>query len=312
MKASLRSAAAVIVSAACVAVSAGCMSQSDGEKDRLKVLMIGNSFSICALRYLPEVALDRGRKLDLASLYIGGCSLERHWRNVEAAATNGLFRPYAYNRKVDGKPLEGVHRRNIQEVLEKERWDVVTIQQASHCSWRPDTYSPFGDNLVEYIRSHAPQARIVVQETWSYTPWDKRLKTWKIDQDEMYARLHDAYAAFAARHGLEVIPMGTAVQEWRRRLPVKYAENSLGGDVVGGGRQDPRDHFKRQADNSWAPNCDVFHLSSRGEYFQALVWAAFLFGPTSLDGLGFVPPVVSESDAKLMREVAASVVAGQN
>ena len=311
MTASFRSTATFLLSAACIAVSAGCASPSGGDEDRLKVLMIGNSFSICALKYLPDVALDRGRKLDLASLYIGGCSLERHWQNVEAAATNRQFGPYAYNRTVEGKPLEGVHRRNIQEVLEGERWDVVTVQQASHCSWRPDSYAPFGDRLVEYIRSHAPQARVVVQETWSYTPWDKRLKSWKIDQDEMYSRLHDAYAAFAARHGLEVIPMGAAVQAWRKRLPVKYTENSFGGDVVGGGRQDPRDHFKRQADNSWSPNCDVFHLNPRGQYLQALVWAAFLFGPDSLDGLGFSPPVVSESDARLMREIAAAAVAGQ-
>ena len=311
MTVSFRQAAAFLLSAACIAASAGCASRPGDENGRLKVLMIGNSFSICTLRYLPYVAQDRGKKLDLASLYIGGCSLERHWENVEAAATNKLFRPYAYNRSVDGKPMEGVHRRNIQEVLETERWDVVTVQQASHYSWQPDSYAPFGDRLVDYIRRHAPQARVVVQETWSYTPWDKRLKDWDIDQNEMYARLHGAYAAFAARHGLKVIPMGAAVQAWRERLPVKYTENSFGGDVVGGGRQDPRDHFKRRADNSWAPNCDVFHLNPRGEYLQALVWAAFFFGPDSLDGLGFCPPGVSESDAKLMREIAASVVSAQ-
>ena len=304
-----RQMAALALSAACLAVSAGCASTPSDEDGRLKVLMIGNSFSLSNLGHLPPVAKGCGRKLDLGSLYIGGCSLQQHWANIEAAATNSQFRPYRYDRYVDGKCFASHASRNIQEVLETERWDVVTIQQASHESWKAESYSPFGDDLVAYIRAHAPQAKVVVQETWSYTPWDKRLSKWKITPDEMYERLHAAYRAFAAKHGLEVIPMGTAVQEWRRKLPVRYTENSFGGDVVGGGRQSPKDHFKRNADNTWSPNCDVFHLNSRGQYFQALVWTAFLFGPSSLEGLEYRPEFVSESDARLMRETAASVAA---
>ena len=305
MKRNIRFLASSALLAACIAGAAGCASRPEDE-GRLKVLIVGNSFSISVLPHLPAVAKDCGKKLDIASLYIGGCSLERHWRNVEAAATNASFRPYRYDRNVEGASVAADARRNIQEVLEGERWDVVTVQQASHESWNAESYSPFGDDLVKYIRAHAPQARVVVQETWSYTPWDKRLAKWKMDQSEMYGKLRSAYGAFAAKHGLKVIPMGAAVQEWRRRLPVKYAENSFGGDVVGGRGQAPRDQFKRAADNSWRPNCDVFHLNERGTYFQSLVWAAFLFGPSSLDGLAYTPDFVSESDARLMREIAAS------
>ena len=182
----------------------------------------------------------------------------------------------------------------------------------SSSAWRPppttsppksETYSPYGDNLIAKIRELAPQAKIYVQETWSYTPWDKRLAKWGIDQNEMFAKLHGAYGAFAKQHGLEVIPFGSAVQEWRRRLPVKYAENSLGGDVVGGGYQEARDQFKRAADGKWVPNCDVFHLGRRGEYFQALVWAKTLFD-VDLENLGYKPDFVSDSDQKLMKDIA--------
>ena len=96
------------------------------------------------------------------------------------------------------------------------------------------------------------------------------------------------------------------MQEWRRRLPVKYAENSFGGDVVGGRHQKPEDQFKRDAANRWTPNCDVFHLNERGEFFQALVWARTLFS-VDLEGLGYKPDFVSDSDAKLMREIAAGL-----
>ena len=286
------------------AVLIGCSTDKATDDERgTKVLMIGNSFSISLLHHLPQVAADRGIELDLASLYIGGCSLKRHWSNATNDADRA-FRPYKFGRNRFGEYVQRTV--NVREALQMAKWDIVTIQQASHESWRPETYHPCGDSLVALIRALAPQAKIYVQETWSYTPWDKRLAQWGIDQDQMYAKLHEAYADFAKQHGLGVIPFGTAVQEWRRRLPVKYTEKSFGGDVVGGAWQDPRDQFKRGADNKWVPNSDVFHLNNRGEYFQALVWVRALFG-VDLNGLGYRPPFVTEDDAKLMREIAQKV-----
>ena len=278
---------------------AGCMTDKEDEKG-IKVLMIGNSFSICCLQHLPQVAADRGVDLDLASLYIGGCSLKRHWENVLKDG-DGDFKPYRFGRNRFGRFSQQMI--NVCDALRLAKWDVVTIQQASHESWKPETYHPYGDKLVAKIRELAPTAKIYVQETWSYTPWDKRLASWKIDPDGMYAKLHDAYGAFAKAHDLKVIPFGTAVQEWRKRLPVRYTDNSFGGDVVGGGRQDERDHFRRGVDNRWAPNCDVFHLGQRGEYFQALVWAVTLFDVDLME-LEYKPDFVTDDEAKLMKEIA--------
>lgn len=97
--------------------------------------------------------------------------------------------------------------------------------------------------------------------------------------------------------------MGTAVQEWRKRLPVEYTEKSFGGDVVGGRNQSDEDDFKRRADGVWEPNSDVFHLNEKGEYLQALVWASKLFGVDLME-LEYKPDIVTESEAKLMREIA--------
>ena len=280
----------------------GCSTQKAADDERgTKVLMIGNSFSISLLHHLPQVAADRGVELDLASLYIGGCTLERHWSNVLSNDVNQTFRPYKFGRNRFGKYTET--KMNVCDALRLAKWDIVTIQQGSHESWQPKSYHPYGDDLVAKIRELAPQARIYVQETWSYTPWDKRLARWGIDQNQMYAKLHEAYADFAKRHGLEIIPFGTAVQEWRKRRPVKYTEKSFGGDVVGGGRQEERDHFKRDVNGNWVPNCDVFHLGRRGEFFQALVWAKRLFG-VDLGDLGYRPDFVTDSDFELMKKIA--------
>ena len=290
-----------------VCLTSGCKSaeeKANADAETVKVLMIGNSFSICVLNHLPLLAEDRGVKLDIGSLYIGGCTLERHWANVTNTAAD--FRPYAYDLYDRGKRIVFQSHRNVCEVLAGTKWDIVTIQQGSHESWRKESYHPYGDNLIAKIRELAPQAKIVVQETWSYTPWDKRLAKWGIDQNGMYAKLHAAYGDFAKQYGLQVIPFGTAVQAWRRQLPVKYGENSLGGDVVGGGYEDPKDHFKRNAENKWVPNCDVFHLGRRGEYFQALVWAKALFD-VDVSEVGYKPDYVTDDEAALMKKIAMEV-----
>lgn len=285
------------LAAAVAAVSLAFAEHCEKQPDRpLKVLMIGNSFSICNLKQMPPVAASMGLKLDLASLYIGGCSLERHWNNVVAASTNETFRPYlttwsyasiadqskvpfaaslveALNRK-----KEPVKHSNIPAMLTGDRWDVVTIQQSSHFSWRPDTYHPFGDSLVAKIRELAPQAKIVVQETWSYPPWDKRLEKFGFDQAEMYARLHAAYAAFAAKYGFDVIPVGTATEFVPER-------NTL---------------FTK-------PD---FHFNRAGEYLQGLAFTAKLFG-VDVRKCAYRPSWMEESRAEEIKAAVMDAVEGR-
>ena len=58
-------------------------------KKSLKVMMIGNSFSICVGKNLPNIVQEiDGLELVLGSAYIGGCSLETHWRNLDAILQN--------------------------------------------------------------------------------------------------------------------------------------------------------------------------------------------------------------------------------
>ncbi len=276
------------------------------ETKSLKVLMIGNSFSICVLREMPAVAKAMDLKLDLCSLYIGGCSLETHWKNVCRPEATPYAVGWNYGGVVNAKdaPVAKFAKGgNIPAVLAADKWDVVTLQQASHFSWRPETYHPFGDDLVKTIRKLAPQAKIVVQETWSYTPWDKRFAKWGIDQNEMYAKLHDAYAAFAKPYGFGVIPVGTAVQKWRTALPVKYTENSIGGDVVGSPRFE-------QKDGTWIPKGDVFHFNGDGNYLQALVWTAKLFD-ADVTKCPYAPKRLQGSRADLMKKVAMDAVLGR-
>ena len=290
-----------IVIAVLASVSGLCAA---GERESLKVLTIGNSFSISLARQMPQVAKSMGLRLDLASLYIGGCSLERHFNNCEKGKADPDFKPYKMMRFVDGVKTEE-RKANVPEMLSAEKWDIVTIQQASHFSWNVKTYRPFADDLIKnYIRRLAPQAEVVMQETWSYTPWDKRFAKWGFDQNEMYARLNRAYAEYAASQGLRVIPMGTAVQLWRARLPVVYTESSFGGDVCGSAK------FEKGADGKWTHKGDVFHLNKSGEYLQALVWTAKLFD-ADVAKCPYAPEWMDAAVASKMKEVAMAAVRGE-
>lgn len=257
-----------------IAVAAAVLNVSwaHGGDKPLRVLAIGNSFSISCIRHLPEVSKASGHRLDFASLYIGGCSLERHCRNIDVAATNASFRPYRFDRVTEGRRAVEKGTSNIQEALALEKWDVVTVQQASHLSWDKASYVPWGDRLVAKIRELAPQARIMVQETWSYPPWDKRLAKFGFDQAQMYSRLHAAYRSFADRHGLAIIPTGTAAETVPNRNALFTA---------------PDFHFNK----------------GEGEYLQALVWDAALFGRRE----GLCPYRPAGMPEERAREISAAV-----
>lgn len=240
----------------------------------LKVLMIGNSFSICCLKQTPKIAASAGKRLDLASLFIGGCPLERHWNNV-IASTNQDFKPYRFDRDCDNSRVVSKAAMNVTQALIADKWDIVTIQQSSDKSWKEVSYAPWGDNLIAKIRELAPQAKILVQETWSYPPWDKRLKRFGFDQHYMYMLLHEAYGKFAAKHNLELIPTGSAAE-------ITPERNKL---------------FTK-------PD---FHFNREGEYLQGLVWAGKLFGiePTSVT---YKPDWLDSKRANELKEAAAKAL----
>lgn len=272
------------------------------EEGPVRILMIGNSFSTRMAAKLPPVIESMGRKIEISSLFIGGCSLKRHWENVEKAS-DPAFKPYRLTAYRSGK-MAPEAKANIPDALKSGKWDIVTIQQSSAESWRPETYEPYTTKLIAKIRELAPQAKIVLQETWSYSKWDGRLKRWGFDQNAMYEKLHAAYGKIAKEHGLEVIPTGTAVQLFRKSLPVKYGERSNGGDVCG------EDRFVQGKDGKWHHKGDSPHMNYRGDYLQSLVWAAKLFN-LDVRNCTFAPKNIDVKDAALMREVAMNAVKGE-
>ncbi len=271
----------------------------------IKILTIGNSFADSVVQPLTQIVQSvPGCSLKIDRANIGGCSLERHWKEYEQSLKDPAHKPYS------GK------KANLVDMLTKEKWDVVTIQQASPESWKPESYQPYAENLIQLIRKHAPQAEIVIQQTWSYRSDSPRLTGWKIDQKEMYNRLTKNYTDLAAKYNFRIIPAGLAVQLSREGekkpfqplSPEKLKElkppalPDSSGDVVGQSRWS-----KDKKSGEQKLNTDTTHMNRRGAYMQGCVWFAMLFGKKTSD-IRYVPKEIAPEDAKFLRECAQKAV----
>lgn len=281
----------------------------------LKVLMIGNSFSESVMRETPKLAKSAGLGLDIVQCGIGGCPLDKHWANVEKSG-NAEFKPYTVMESLasfSGPGRKFPAKANVADMLAADRWDVVSIQQASGKSAFFDTYEPFAGKLIAKIRELAPQAEIVVQETWSYAPYDSRLAHWKMSPKDMYESLRKAYAQLASKYGLRTIPTGDAVQLFRSRLPVDYGKLLTGDEIAALKKPSTIDFHGDVVGASWWRDSlknDFPHLNSRGHYLQACVWVGFLFGVDPAT-LAYRPDRLPPDDARLMRECARDALRAQ-
>ena len=253
--------------------------------------------------------------------------IKQHWENIEKAS-DPEFRPYLAMFGTPGsetaKAVRAVcvdGKTNIPQMLGAVKWDVVTIQQGSVASPFAEKYQPYADNLIATIRKHAPQAEILIQETWAYLPYHKRLGAWKMTQREMYERLHENYSALAKKTGFRVIPTGTAVQRYRAKLPPfrKLSKSEWDAieqpnlpDICGDPCGVPKWHKPYRWEKGFDRDkvqlmIDSTHLNPDGEYLQACVWLSVLCGIDARK-IGWTPEGLAPDRAALMRECAHEAV----
>lgn len=171
----------------------------------MKILSIGNSFSQDAQRYLHRLALHEGMQMKTVNLYIGGCSLRRHYLNM-------LDDCVAYDFQFNGEST-GL-KVSIRQALVSDNWDYITLQQASHESAKPDTYTPYIEALAAYVRKYCPKAKLLIHQTWAYETGSVKLANQErfATDAEMFAAAEDAYnKAFKLISADGLIPAGKAM-----------------------------------------------------------------------------------------------------
>ena len=212
----------------------------------MRVLSIGNSFSQDATWYLHRIAEAGGKEIDTWNLYIGGCSLYRHAKNLRGALKE-------YSLEINGQgTAEAV---SINDMIAKGGWDAVTLQQASHYSGLPETYDPFLEEIASVLREALPEAKLYIHETWSYDPDSVQdgFPIYSMSSEKMYNMLSSAYRSAAEKIGAGFLPVGDGIEELRKTALFM-----------------PRT-------GSYSVNRDGFHLSiPYGRMFAAYIWCECL------------------------------------
>jgi len=172
----------------------------------MKILAIGNSFSSDATRYLHEISEAGGSPIKVVNLYIGGCSLDTHYKNINNDDK-------AYLLEFNGYPT-GFYV-SIREALQSDMWDYVTMQQASHFSVDYNTYMPYLQALSEYVKLHAPKARQVFHQTWAYENESQKLTELGYESHlAMFNNIKSASDKAANQAGIDcIIPSGELIEK---------------------------------------------------------------------------------------------------
>ena len=172
----------------------------------MNILSIGNSFSQDAQAYVKGVFEAAGVEALAANLYIGGCTLVRHWNNAASDIAD-------YELEINGQSVG--RNISIREALDMCDWDVITLQESSARSVEIGHFTPYLPKLAEYIRARCKKAKIALMQTWGYN--DEKLHVIKnlgfSTPEAMFDASEKCYAEAKEMIGADlIIPAGKAIK----------------------------------------------------------------------------------------------------
>ena len=282
----------------------------------IRILTIGNSFAQNALTYLEAIAESIGdAAFVVGRANLGGCSLEKHWRLASYTEIHPEYKTYALGCLGGDQIVQA----GLQEALKAQPWDVVTLQQVSAKSWRPETYEPYLGQLVEMVRRLAPTASLALHQTWAYRTDSPFLPENGLTQAIMHERIADAYQHFAGVHGCRILRSGEAIHRARTAPGCSFQWPEPGyGYHQAEAPELPRQENSFAAGWGWrirdtpegVPELrlDANHLNNRGNYLVGCLWYEALTGRATTDRT-FVPSDIDAEDAARLRPIAHEVAA---
>ncbi|PAW77906.1 MAG: hypothetical protein B9S32_09920 [Verrucomicrobia bacterium Tous-C9LFEB] len=285
----------------------------------IKVLCIGNSFAQNATSYLGDFSREGEKPIEYLVAFKPGCSLQEHAEGLAVAEKNpesAAARIYS-NKGFDKSGVQTTF--NLIEALKRKKWDIVTIQQFSVLCYKSETYEPYAGQVIAAIRQYAPQAEIVVLQTWAYREDDSLFSKGDFTYQKMHELLQAAYAKLAADYHLRTIPIGNAFHT-ARALPrwtfipdatfdfAHPAEGALPNEK--GGLHKGWVWKKDEKTSEMKLKRDGHHANSDGQYLGAAVFFEFLIG-TNVEALSFHPPDLAPEDAAMLRKIAHETIVAQ-
>ena len=239
----------------------------------VRILAIGNSFSQDAVEQnLHELAAAEGIQTIIGNMYIGGCTLERHLQNAREDRPAYAYRKIGVDGVKQNRP-----KTTLLEALADERWDYVSVQQASGYSGQYETYEAALPELLAFLRAHLPAStEIILHQTWAYAADSnhKHFPHYNNNQQEMFRAIVRTNRRVSKEYKLKrVVPSGVAVQRARGEV----------GDCL---------------------TRDGYHLDlTFGRYVAACTWFETLFG-RSVVGNSYAPKGVDLARKRVAQQAA--------
>lgn len=248
---------------------------------KLSVLFIGNSFSDDTIDLSYKIAESAGiGNIEIADLYIGGCTIDRHVQNLQNNTAGYIFRHFDENGT-----LINDENQTMLYGIQYRRWNYIVLQQGSAVSGVQSSYDKLG-TLIDYVKANATNAdvKLAFNMTWAYaknTP-NGGFANYGKNQQTMYDAIVSAVKAkivpneeFSA-----IIPNGTAVQN---------ARTSFVGDTL---TRDEDDHLTLDF----------------GRYVAGLTFVSKITG-ISVDDIDYAPDGLSRSHVDVAKESVKNALA---
>lgn len=279
-----------------------------------RILTIGNSFADNALAYLENLAGSNDEvRFEIGRANLGGCSLEKHWNLARYTDRQPEHKTYRIGMHADGTP----HEATLQEALAAASWDYVTLQQASAKSWDRATFQPYLGSLHKLVCRSAPQAKILLHQTWAYRSDSPFFPQNGLTQEIMFERIRDTYAHYAAELGCGLLPAGEAVQRFRRSPNRSFTWPEADFDYSHAEAPAlPRQENSLAIGWRWSINgspdgipvlgLDANHLNAQGCYLAGCVWFERLTG-LDVRKNRFHPTEITAETAEFLRATAHEV-----
>lgn len=190
---------------------------------KLSILFLANSFADDTIQYMPEIAKEVGYDLDMYNLYIGGCDINRHIKNI--LNNEKAYELRIYNPKT--QLWETKYDVSSNEFIASQRWDYIVLQQSSYFSGLPHGL----DNIEELVRLIKglvnEDVKFIWNMTWSYPHYSDLevfVKEYRSDPKYMYQSIVDNVEEYIVPNSdfVKIIPNGTALGNVR-----EYVEDRL-------------------------------------------------------------------------------------
>ena len=225
----------------------------------LKILGIGNSYTLDTLQYFEDIAKDLGVQTEIVTLTIGGCTLDMHYERAV-----GDIGEYEYRTNSGSEWTNFTKDYKLSDAIKQEEWDYIMLQQASGSCGNAATYSHL-DDLLEIFRGWAWEgAQFIWNMTWTYSKdsTNAEFYKYKYSQDFMYQQIVGTQISLIySRMGKDFSvfnPANTAIHN---------ARSSFLGDTL---------------------NSDGTHLTPLGRYIAGMALFKSITGK-SVDDIKYIP-----------------------